>query len=136
MKPIKCLPSVLLAILLCLTISCITPVDPDRDQTTADSEEGAGSGGEEKAPSKRAMTSQGPRSYTLTGPCERVFLEHPREEVSVKEGKGTYYCPPDAAPGVPALPGFSRIVEENVPYKFVVADGDMLTFTATTLPQS
>ncbi|MBN2208562.1 MAG: hypothetical protein JW759_04635 [Candidatus Coatesbacteria bacterium] len=124
MKPTKCLPFVLLAILLCLTISCTTPVNPGEDET----------GASPAAPSRRGMTSQGPIGTTLTGPCEKVFLEHPKQMLTVTEGQAMFYYPADAETGEFVQSGFQTTVGQNIAYKFVVAEGYTLTFTAVDQP--
>ena len=70
-------------------------------------------------------------TYILAGRCERVFIQHPREELSVTQGSGMFFYPypgdGTGAPAEPGSPGFPRIVEENVPYMFEVAEGHTLT---------
>jgi len=115
-------------ILLSLTISCILVVDSSEDHTTASTEE------QKEPPRKPAVTIEEKETttYTLIGPCERVFLEHPKQKLTVTKGSGTFYSPPDEASGTPVQSGFKTTVEQNVGYKFVVEQGNSLTFTAET----
>lgn len=136
-KPSKALLTVLLAISLCLTISCTKSVKPDEGSppVSPEKEKGVASRGPAVASSgdcATCVTCGTTTTCTLTGPCERVFIQHPREDLAVTQGKGQFYCPPDAVPGIPVETGFSRIVEENIAYKFVAADGDTLVFTVTS----
>ena len=131
MKRSKALLLALLAVLLCLTISCSITVSTCKEPSPASPEEGTASGGKAVDSGRNVMASQSPGSYRLTGPCEKVFIEHPRQELTVTGGKGTFYSPQDAESGISVQTGFNTIVEQNVGYKFVVAEGDTLTFTAT-----
>ncbi|MBN1591876.1 MAG: hypothetical protein JW941_01350 [Candidatus Coatesbacteria bacterium] len=122
MKAARILPIVLLMILLCMTISCEWLLKPDKDESNKKSE-------------SHGVTSQGPeiKSYSLQGPCERVFLEHPRQELTITGGTGTFFSPPDEEVGTEVDLGFKVTVEQNVGYKFVVPEGQTLDFTARTL---